>query len=207
MLSMTNTSKKKQNYTNILESLKGIGAGAAQGLKNDILRPSDFAEQIFGIPQKKNYSGEISKGESLDMSNVFSGKQEENNLLRTQLTLERNMRQDEQIRSQRKAEELRVELHALIQEVKALANSSSNLAEEVQIAAMQAPVEPGVYHLVFFEKLIEFIKDFRKKIEDASVWLHATNKRAQKKNYWTKYKKHGGKFLLSADHYLTRSAG
>ena len=72
---------------------------------------------------------------------------------------------------------------------------------------MQAPVEPGVYHVIFFEKLLEFVKSFRKKIEDAAVWLHATNSRAEKKNYWSRYKKHGGKFLLAADHYLTSSAG
>src|SRR4030043_501414 len=60
---------------------------------------------------------------------------------------------------------------------------------------------------ISFEKLLEFVKSFRKKIEESSVWLHATNKRAEKQNYWSKFKKHGGKFLLSADHYLTRSAG
>jgi len=184
----------------------------ARGLYNcatrnyDVLRPSDFADQLFGRTPK-NYSGEIHQGETMDMSEVYSGQHEENQKIRAQLVLERNLRQEEQVRSQRKAEELKVQLHALIQEVKSLAGASNELAEEVQIAAMQAPVEPGIYHIVFFEKLIEFLKDFRKKIEDASVWLQATNKRAQKKNYWAKYKKHGSSFLLSADHYLTRSAG
>jgi hypothetical protein len=72
---------------------------------------------------------------------------------------------------------------------------------------MQAPIEPGVYHLIFFEKLLEFIKSFRKNIGQAKVWLQSSNKRAQKKNYWASYKKHGGKFLLAADHYVSRSAG
>lgn len=206
---MDYTSKrgKKNRQANFLENLKDIGSSTVNTLKNDVLRPSDFADQIFGQFPKRNYSGEIGKGESVEMQDIFSGRQAENAKLKSQLTLERNLRQEEQARSQKRADELKLQLHALIQEVKKLANSSEDLAEEIQIAALQAPVEPGVYHLVFFEKLIEFIKDFRKKIEDASIWLHATNKRAQKKNYWAKYKKHGGKFLLSADHYLTRSAG
>jgi len=54
---------------------------------------------------------------------------------------------------------------------------------------------------------LEFMKSFRKKIEDAQIWLHASNKRAEKKNFWSTYKKHGSKFLLSPDHYLQRSAG
>ena len=85
--------------------------------------------------------------------------------------------------------------------------NTQELAEEVQIATMQAPVEPGIYHLVFFERLLEFIKSFRQNIGQAKNWLQSSNKRAQKKNYWANYKKHGGKFLLAADHYVSRSAG
>ena len=94
-----------------------------------------------------------------------------------------------------------------MQEVLALAQTTQNIGQEVEIASIQAPVNPGVYHVIFFEKLLEFIKSFRRKIEDAGVWLHASNEKALKKNYWGLYKKHGSKFLLSPDHYLQRSAG
>ena len=94
-----------------------------------------------------------------------------------------------------------------MQEVVTLAQSTQDLAQEVEIAAIQAPANPGIYHLVFFERLLEFITSFRKKIENAGHWLSAVNKRADKKNYWSIYKKHGSKFLLSPDHYLQRSAG
>ena len=97
---------------------------------------------------------------------------------------------------EKKTQELKIALHALIEEIKALAENTTELSEEIEIVTMQAPVEPGVYHVIFFEKLLEFIKSFRKKIEDASIWLHASNKRAAKMNFWGKYKKHGGKFLL-----------
>ena len=60
----------------------------------------------------------------------------------------------------------------------------------------------------YCRKLLEFIKSFVKKVEEASVWLHALNKRSAKKNVWgANYKKFGAKYLLSGEHYLQRSAG
>ena len=117
------------------------------------------------------------------------------------------MSEEEKRRIEEKSNELKLQLNAIMQEMAVLSQSTQELAKETQIAAMQAPVEPGVYHLIFFEKLLEFIRSFRKKTEEAKIWLQASNNRAQKKNFWARYKKHGGKFLLSPDHYLTRSSG
>lgn len=204
-----NQKQKTQKVTkqaNALESLKDIGSSTTKSLKKDLLRPEAFMDQIFG-PRKRNFSGEISLGETIELREVFTGELEEKKKLEKQLLFERRIRQEEEARIQRKTNELKIQLHALREEILALSKDTQDLGEETQIAAMQAPAEPGVYHIIFFEKLLEFIKSFRKKIEEASVWLHATNKRAAKKNYWARYKKLGGKFLLSGEHYLTRSAG
>lgn len=190
--------QKQIKHTNVLESLKGVG-----GTKTS----QEFLDQLLGKRYEKTRSGEISPGETLEFDEVLSGRHEETLKLRKQIALERKLREEEKVRIEKKSNELRLQLKAIIQEVALLSQTTQGLAQETQIAAMQAPVEPGVYHVIFFEKLLEFIKSFRKKIEEAKVWLHASNKRAQKKNYWARYKKHGGKFLLAADHYLSRSAG
>ena len=117
------------------------------------------------------------------------------------------MAAEEKRRVEEKGNELRLKLHALMQEIYNLAKTTQGLGEQVEVAAMQAPANPGVYHVIFFEKLLEFIKSFRKKIEDAGIWLQAANKRSEKKNYWAMYKKKGSSFLLAPDHYLQRSAG
>lgn len=199
----------KQKYQNSLEALKDIPQETARSLKEDFVQklPEDVMQQIFGGPVKQSYSGEISVGESLEIDKIYSGENEKEKKLKTQLTYERVLRREEKELKTKKSNELRLELKSLMQEVVKLSQNTQELSEEVQIASMQAPVEPGVYHKVFFEKLVEFIKSFRKKLKEAGTWLQAANKRAEKKNYWTKYKKHGAKFLLSADHYLTRSAG
>jgi hypothetical protein len=205
----TQKSKSQKNIIrqNVIESLKDIGSGAFDGLTSDVIRPKDFMDQLFGPQRFKKYSGEINPGEALEINEVYSGKRDEKLKLQKQIALERKLREEESLRFEKKSNELRIQLHALIEEIKLLAQTTQDLGQEVKVASMQAPIEPGVYHLIFFEKLLEFLKSFRKKIEDASIWLSANNKRAEKKNYWARYKKHGGKFLLSADHYLTRNAG
>jgi len=206
---MDKTTKRQKNIVrqNVIESLKDIGGGTINGLKSDVLRPGDFMEQLFGPPKIEKYSGEINPGEALEINDVFSGEREEKQKVQKQLALERKLRAEESERFEKKSNELKLQLHAIMEEVKLLAETTQELGQEVQVASLQAPVEPGVYHVIFFEKLLEFLKSFRKKIEAGSIWLQATNKRAEKKNYWARYKKHGGKFLLSPDHYLTRNAG
>jgi len=196
---------------NVLESLKGIGGGVKGSVQEDLIKkmPGDIFEQLFGsqIGVGKNYSGEISAGEAIEIKDVFTGQAEENEKLRKRIGFERRLKEEELSVKDEKIGQLRMQLQAVMQETVTLVQVTQNLAEETQIAAMQAPVEPGIYHLFFFQNLLDFIQSFRKKVEEASVWLHSTNSRAQKKNYWARYKKHGSKFLLSGEHYLTRSAG
>lgn len=209
---MADSKKKAQamrTKQNVLESLKDLGSGATDQM-GDLLKDTseDFFKELLGIqrtPQKR--SGELSPGQSLEMSAVMSGKEEENKKLRAQISLERQLSSDESRISQEKTNQLRVQLQALTQEVVKVAQSTGNLAEATQVAMVEAPANPGVYHIIFFEKVLEFLQSFRQKIDQASTWLQSSNKRAEKKNYWAMYKKKGSSFLLSPDHYLSRSAG
>lgn len=200
---------KQVQRVNVLESLKDMGDSTGKSIKDDLLKDTseEFFKQLFGTKEEKKFKGDIAPGESLEMDEVYSGKSEENQRLRQQIALERNLSRDEQGVTEKKVNSLKLQLHALTEEVGQLAQATQNIGEEVKLASMEAPIEPGVYHIVFFEKLLEFIRNFRKKIEDAGVWLEATNKRAQKKNFWGSYKKSGSKFFLSSEHYLSRSAG
>ncbi len=201
-------SKPSVAKRNLVESLKDLGGDfGAQG--GDLLKSTseDFFKELVGIQTSPNRSGEIKAGESIEMAAVITGKEEENKKLRVQIMLERNLTSEESRVSQEKMNELRVQLQAITAEIAKLAASTGNLATQTEIAMIEVPVNPGVYHVIFFEKVLEFLQSFRKKIDQASVWLQSVNKRAQKKNYWSMYKKKGSSFLLSPDHYLSRSAG
>jgi hypothetical protein len=202
--------QKQIRRENVLENLKDIGSGAGKSLRDDLLKeaPGEFFNQLIGAPRpEKKYSGDITPGETLEVAEVFSQTYQEKQILSKQIALERKLQEEERILIERKGNELRVELQAIMQEVAALAKTTQAIGNEVEIAIMQAPISPGVYHVIFFEKLLEYLKNFRKNIQNAVTWLTAANSRAQKKNFWGNYKKHGGKFLLSPDHYLQRSAG
>lgn len=209
---MVGDKKKQQQRTkqNVLESLKDLGGGVNDTLKNDVFKRTseDFLKELLGITRAQTKrSGELTRGEPLQMSEAMAGKVEENKKLRAQISLERTMSADAQRLTQEKSNELRVQLQALTNEVQKVAVSTGVLAEQVQVAMIQAPANPGIYHIVFFEKVLAFLQSFRKRINEASVWLGSSNKRAEKKNYWSMYKKKGSSFLLSPDHYLQRSAG
>jgi hypothetical protein len=202
--------KQTYKHPNPLESIKDIGSSTVDSFKNDLLGqiPQDFMDQLFGPNTPQKFSGEIAAGEAVEMSEILTGQREENQKLRQQVVLERRIREEEQVRIDKKTNELKIQLKLIMDELVVLSQSTQDLAEETQIAAMQVPAEPGVYHLLFFEKLLEFLKSFKKKIHEASVWMHAVNSRAAKKNMWgANYKKSGGKYLLSGEHYLQRSAG
>lgn len=205
--------QKQLRKANVLESLKDIGGNTTKTVANDLLKETgkDFLRQLLGqrMAQQKNYSGEVGRGEALEMDSVFSGQREKEEKLQKQLSFERNLRQEEESLIERRSGELRIQLNALMQELQSVANATPALAEEIKIAVVQAPANPGIYHVVFFEKIIQFVRDYKKNIESAQTWLHSANSRAQKKSFWGQYKsKHGGAArLLSSEDYNARSAG
>lgn len=203
---------KMARNASVLESLKTIGTGMGSSIKEDLLGAGskDIFNQLFrSRMQQKAFHGEMSPGEELPMNKVFSGEREKQEKLQRQISLERMLRdQDTQLRNQR-YQEIKMHLTGIIEEIKAVAASTPELIEEVEIAKMQAPTNPGIYHVVFFERILSFVKSFRKNITQASMWLHSANSRAKKGgNVWgTNYKKSKGSYLLSPEHYLQRSAG
>lgn len=207
----TKRGAKISQKTAVLESLRDITQDTTNSVKKDLISETsrDFIRELVGIAvPEKRISGTIEPGQTIEMEEVLTGKLEENERLKKQLILERNLRLQEHARTAKKQQELRVEIHALVEETGKLAHATIGLSQEIEIASIQAPASPGVYHVVFFEKLREFISSFRKKIENASVWLSAYNARARKlRTFWGQVGISGAKRLLSAEDYSGRSAG
>lgn len=102
------------------------------------------------------------------------------------------------------------EIRLLQEEIQALKQGVEQLDRQLEVATEQNIVNPGVYDIHFLQKLINWIKLFRAKIEDAAIWLAAWNQKSKKRGvFWNMVasKKGGAKFLLSSEHYLARSAG
>ncbi|TSC90330.1 MAG: Uncharacterized protein G01um10145_2 [Microgenomates group bacterium Gr01-1014_5] len=214
-MAINQTTKKSKTKTpasdSILEALRDIGGGMASSVKKDVFEgiSQDFFNQAFGYEKKpRQASGDLAPGQSIEFDQVLEEQKEENKVLRSQLAYEQSLRHQEQTLVSQQSQELKVQIQALAGEVTQLAKTTQGLARETQIAAMQAPANPGVYHVNFFEKLRSYIVSFRRKIENASLWMQSYNTRsAKKKGFWGQVGKSGAKRLLSNEDYIQRSAG
>src|SRR3989344_4576052 len=207
MAKSNNKAKVFGNIPNPLETLNNIGKDTVGQLTNEAGNiATDFVDQLFGI-NIKGASGEIRPGGSVSMKEIMEAKASGKTEARKEVFFERTLIEQEKEMVEKRSNELKMQLKVLQEELIITSSRVGKFAKETQIAAMQATVEPGMYHVIFFQKLLEYIKSFKTKIESATNWLHSSNKRAAKKNAWgNNYKKHGAKYLLSEEHYIARSA-
>jgi hypothetical protein len=196
---------------NFVEAFRDIGDNTVKSIKDDLLfeTPKNFINQLFGQEKPKaSASGEIMMGGYIEIDSVIESQKEENLSLQRQLTHERNLRQTLEAASAQQTNELKLQLKSLMDETEKVVIETVELSQEIKIATMQAPVNSGIYHIIFFEKLLTFIKQFRKKIHQSSLWLQSQNKiAAKKKTFWGQVGKSGAKRLLSTEDYSQRSAG
>ena len=211
MKSVTQSKQKQKQIrqANILESLKDLGGNTGKTFSNDLIKETgaEFMRQLLGLSPVKKFSGELGKGESFQPSKVLTGEYQQEKKLQKQVRFERRILEEEKAEIQKKNSELKIRLHAITQEIQAVVTSTPKLARQVEMANLTSTNNPGIYHVMFLEKILEFLKSFRKNIENASAWLTATNKRANKRNFWNQYKVQKGQALLNPETYNARSAG
>ena len=81
------------------------------------------------------------------------------------------------------------------------------LSTEIHKAVAEVPVDPGIYHVNFYEKLKAVLKTLREQIDDSRSWLTLHQSRKKKMGYWGMFKKHGTTFGLSNERSIATSAG
>lgn len=179
-------------------------------IKEETKATSDeFFKQLLGQQRQlqQDRSGELPMGQSIQMSEVLSGQMEKNKQLEENIFFERRLFNEEKQESSNKLNELRVRLQAIQTEASKMVATTANLTQELKTAVMKGATSASEYQINFYEDIIQLIVSFRKKIDSAIVWMQGSNKRAEKKNFWSQYKKKGSSFLLSGESYIQRSAG
>lgn len=192
--------KKPQQRTNdsILESLRSLGTGVGKTIAKDVTGKvaSDALSSLFGAPVKRQ-QGELRPNSPIDMRperSPFPGFRRP------------EIRPREPYVSPGEPH-LKEQIEAIRSELKALAASVKSLNSEMQRTIMETPVDPGVYHKNFFERLRSILHLLREQIDDSRSWMSLYNGRKQKKGYWNSYKKHGTQFGLSNERTLATQAG
>lgn len=191
--------KKPTQITNdsILESLRSLGSGVGKTIAKDLTGKvaSDALSSLFGAPVKRQ--GELRPNAPLNMRPErapFPGFRRPEITPRAPFVA-------------REEPHLKEQIEAIRGELKALASSIQNLNSQIQNTIMEVPVDPGVYHKNFFERLRSVLRILREQIDDSSSWMSLYNGRKQKKGYWNSYKKHGTSFGLSNERTMATQAG
>jgi len=200
----TNQKKKLASTDSFLEVLRNLGGGVFDSAVNDVAKgiPQEAINQFVG---KK--SGELKAGEELDFKKLTTEEKVE--------TLPIPFSQDfldihrqERIIWRQEEEKVRLQIAAILEELKKLTATIKNLAKEAKVANEQVPATPGEYHISFFEKLRQTLILIRKRVENSATWLAAFNQRAKRRNYyWAQVRKSGTKFMLSQERYMQTQVG
>ena len=120
-----------------------------------------------------------------------------------------NLQRQEQLIYDGHQKEIEKEIVSVCQDVKELVVRSDAFRtdEDVDRAISQPVITPSKYELGHWQHLKSLIKN---KINDSSSWLIEFNNRKRKRgDFWgvVADKKHGGsQYLLSSEHYASRSA-
>lgn len=192
---MAKQPKKTYSLDSFLEAFKDIGKNALKTAKDEVIvnpftKPSNSTD-------KDNFQ------------DIYKKEVELEEKYRKQVQWQKEIVQrQEQIIYQRQDREVKLQVQALQEEIKQLARASVQLSKEVEIASFSLPPQAGSYHINFFERLRNLIKELRNKIQESSYWLAEWNKKAQKRNYyWKQVKKSGSMFMLSSDRQVATQTG
>lgn len=210
-----NNSKPKKKASSskpssFIEALKDFKSGVKQQAKDATLGVANSAfNQLTGAPRipLQPESGDVAaENKQFNFAEFLKSREQ---LIKKQerFTYERRYREEKLVFS-RKQEEVKLQIKAIQEELSKLANSTQGLSIEIKKAAFQAVVNPGAYHVSFFEKLRRTIQFVRKKLADSKTWLQTMNNRSKKKShYWHHVKKSGTKFMLSQERYMSTQVG
>lgn len=204
--------KSKSSYTDsFLEALRDLGSSASKNVSDQVGGfASDAWGQMTGIyPTNQSNPNQSDFPQYPDFGNQENPWQKNEQLrYKKQAFFERQKTAYEKVVFSKADQQTKMQIQSIQEELKKLAASTQNLAQEMQVAVMQAPVNPGVYHVSFFEKLRQTIIAIKKRIDQSASWLGAMNAKGKKQSYyWSQVGKSGTKYMLSQERYMQTSAG
>lgn len=213
----TNTSSPKiVNHTNFIEALKNAGGdiakGTVKGFKDDLIMggAQQMTDTIFNRNTTSNPQNNPSENNSFedqfDFTEFMRSQEKERFHQRVkqeydqQETVIFNRRQAE---IEKKIDDIRIELQRLAKEIVHLDQSTESVIE-------QEVIDPGTYHLNFFDKLLKFMVQLRKRIVESRHWFAMQNQRNKSKSYFWQQannKVSGTKFSQSQERQVATQTG
>lgn len=205
--------RKKKRYYNqkgFIENLKDLGEEVVRSAVEDVIKGTieEAADQITGLKAKKIAEDGVLKADQPLNFEKYITQKEETVREEERLAFEKFKTQERIVWSEEQ-QKISFQIKTVQEELKKLVKETDEISREIKTAAIQAIVEPGTYHLNFFERLKELIKLIRKKVQESKTWLIEWNGYCKKKRnfYWTQAQKSGTKYTLSSERYMSTQAG
>lgn len=208
--------KQQQTYkspANFIEALKeassDIAKGTVSGIANDLVGgvARQTADTIFGgspqqSPQNQNEQNfnfeELLRENNLEHQRAMQHKE----VQRTYESREVEIFNQRNREVEQRIESVRIEIQKLAREV-------VNLDVSTETVIAQELVNPGTYHLNFFEKLLKFVQFLRKKVVESRHWAATHQGKKAKSYFWQQAnnKVSGTKFMLSSERSVVTQTG
>lgn len=197
---MMQGTKKKQTHLKNENVLEALGSVPAQVASNTVVEfaniGSDIISSLLGSTPS---SGELKPNQTIEFDQVHSQEKPVLQPAHTESLHKPNVSLIE-METKQQLDEIRAQLKSLISSLK-------HLNQEVQTAVSTEVVNPGIYHINFYEQLRTFVMVLKQQVEDSRTWLASFSTRKKKLGYWGMFKKHGTNFGLSNERSLATSAG
>jgi len=174
-------SKQPPKIQNFLESLKSNSFGGGSPFGGE----SPFGGSPFA---------ELNKQKELEKARVAQFQQA-------------RMKEWEQVYSA-KDKQVQKQIEEIRQELKALAKQIVKYDQNITGAIQTQVVNPGTYHMSFFEHIRNVIMLIRQNVKEANSWLSTYKRRGKQKGaFWKNTQKGGSAYLMANEHNVARSVG
>lgn len=168
--------------------------------------------QMLGVKESatreaEKVEGELKEGEAISFSKT---KKEKNAHIEPAIDYKREIIHAETVNLRHESQELRQRLTEIQTELKKITESSKELEvsfRDVTKETLNVTVEPGKYHVNFFEWVLATIQNARVRIESAATWINAISAKKSRKDYWSLSKKHGTSYSLSSERVVAQQVG
>lgn len=199
--------QKTHNYVDQIEALRDLGSDLKKTAKDQAVDGmiSDLWKQMLGENTKGEQpsKGDLKQGEFITLGKKNSQEQEKAErkpAIMPGIDYQREILYGEQMTSRREHQETQAKMQEIIIELQRLTKSSQELEIEFKdVTVNEMPVNPGKYHLNFFEWMLSVVRNARMKVENSASWLSVFSSKKARKDYWSMAKSHGTSFTLNGE--------
>lgn len=177
-----NPSKKPQKKVvvdNPFEALRDVGTTVVDSVKEGSSEAvKDMWAQILGVdkyaakPAQKG--GDLKAGQELNLQDAAKKIEK---VSEAPMSYFKEIREAGKSGLAQESQEIRQQVQSIMYELQRLAVATKAVEKQVASAVGTGVVNPGKYHVNFFEWMFTVIKDARKRVENAGAWLGTVKKK------------------------------